>query len=146
MNDHLNHDDELLVAQAREALGRGPMPSAATFAAIHAEAGRQAEFRRGRAERWHRLWRRALAVGGGLAAAALLVFATRPASESPWPDREPADAVAAVETLSEDTLALMALVEGASIGLDGGAASDALLRLQESPGGFETAHALYASF
>ena len=94
MNDHLNHGDELLVAQAREALGRGPMPSAATFAAIHAEAGRQAELRRGRALRWHRLWRRAMAAGGGLAAAALLVFATRPAPESPLPEPEPTDAVA----------------------------------------------------
>jgi hypothetical protein len=141
-------NDELLLSQARAALGRGPAPSPAVLAAIHEAAVQCAVLRKDRLAHVRRLWHRGVAAFGGLAAAALVVVAAWPSLRPPRPaaSHPVTAAAAAAETLSEDTLALMALVEGFSIPHDGNVASDALLRLQESPGGFEDAHALYASF
>lgn len=137
-------DEQALLAQARAALLRGPRPPETVYAAIHAAAQRHAAQRASTWVRWWSLWRRTVLAAGGSLAALLTLLAALPGLVSTPAPRAPAES-----DLPAATLALIALADENPPALNDATTAELLarylLRLQETPGGFESAHDLYAS-
>ncbi len=136
-------EDRELVEGVRAVLANLPPPSQTVLEAIHAEATVQAARRKTDATLRTGLYRRLVAVTGGLAAAAVLIFAVHhsvnPAAQ------EKTDLKAAEDTaIWNDALALVALDENDEITSGDDVFCEALLRFQERPGLFELAGDTYA--
>lgn len=138
-------DEQALLAQARAALLRAPAPPESVYSAVRDAAQRHAAQRSSAWIRWWSLWRRAVFATGGSLAALLTLLAALPGLLPTSAPRIPAES-----DLPAATLALIAALADE----DPPALSDVttaellaryLLRLQETPGGFESAHDLYAS-
>ncbi len=137
-------DNERLLDQVCEALGRGGEPSGAVYAAIHAAAMQHAARRRNPWVRGWLLWRRAVLGSGGVVAALLVLWfaVSQPPSvtESTIHSADFSEAALALMMLAADEDPFV--VEAPSTDL----LADYLLRFQEIPGEFEIAHTIYSSY
>lgn len=143
MKEFEYREDTELVEGLRVVLRDLPPPSREVLEAIHAEAAARAKLRQADKEGASSLYRRLAAMVGGLAAAAVLIFAVNYNSQPPALENGE-EIVTQDGEIWNDALALVALDENDEIMSGDDEFCEALLRFQERPGFFDLAGDTYA--